>query len=95
VSVTSNIAEGNGRASRKDNANFLSTSRGSLHEAMSLIYVSERLDFIPPGQATHVLEMSEEVGRMLGGLRRSMLAKVEAQRKAPTNRTLVDRPGRD
>jgi four helix bundle protein len=85
VSVASNIAEGNGRGSRKDNVKFLSYSRGSLHEIVSLIYVSKRLDLVPPDETTRLLALSDEVGRMLGGLRRSLIRdkRREPEKQAP------------
>ena len=46
VSVTSNIAEGSGRQSLKDQAHFLELSYGSLMEVMSQIDLALDLNFI-------------------------------------------------
>ena len=46
VSVASNIAEGEGRASRRDHAKFLVTARGSLYEVMTQVAICERLGYL-------------------------------------------------
>ena len=46
VSVTSNIAEGSGRQSLKDQAHFLELSYGSLMEVMSQLDLALDLNFI-------------------------------------------------
>ena len=42
LSVSSNIAEGNGRVHRRDYAHHVSMSRGSLLEVESILYVAIR-----------------------------------------------------
>ena len=64
VSIPSNIAEGNGRASNADYAHFLSIARGSLYETMAQLEIAEGLGYIgKPSQELEVLV--SEVGRML------------------------------
>lgn len=46
VSIPSNIAEGNGRRTNKDKAQFLYTARGSLFELETQIVISYELNFI-------------------------------------------------
>ncbi len=68
VSIASNIAEGWGRRSRKDYGKFVLIARGSNDELQTQLVIAERLGF---GNATLVAEaaaLSEEIGRMLGGL---------------------------
>ena len=46
VSVPSNIAEGNGRATKQDYAHFLSIARGSLFETMTQLEIAKRLGYV-------------------------------------------------
>ena len=66
VSIPSNIAEGNGRASNKDYAHFLAIARGSLFETMTQIQVAEDLGYI--GEHEDFDNLAEDVGRMLTSL---------------------------
>jgi four helix bundle protein len=77
VSVSSNIAEGNGRGTTKDYINFLSYSRGSLYEVRSILEVSNRLGFVAAAGLSRAVEMSDEIGRMLTGLRASLARKAK------------------
>ena len=72
VSVTSNIAEGSGRATSRDLMNFLSYARGSLKEAESLLFVAQRLGFVRADDCTQSLHLADETSRMLTGLRSSV-----------------------
>ena len=72
VSVSSNIAEGSGRAATKDLLHFVSMSRGSIRESESLLLVSQRLDFLTPDAAAAAMGLTDEVSRMLASLRSSL-----------------------
>lgn len=72
VSVPSNIAEGNGRESRKDYIHFLNISRGSLKEVETQLIISEKLGFIQRIQLADILKKTGEIGRMLNSLIRSL-----------------------
>ena len=63
VSVPSNIAEGNGRASNKDYAHFLSIARGSLFETMAQLEIAADIGYITLPQ--DVEDLATEIGRML------------------------------
>ena len=66
VSIPSNIAEGNGRASNKDYAHFLAIARGSLYETLTQLQVAEDLGYI--GKHKDLDCLAADVGRMLTSL---------------------------
>ncbi len=73
VSISSNIAEGSSRNSRKDFARFIEIATGSLFEVVSQSYISRNQGFLTPEEFEILYLAAEEQGRMLSGLRRSML----------------------
>ena len=75
VSIPSNIAEGRGRETDKDYIYFLVVARGSKFELETQILICERLHYITAEQAQQALAISDEVGRMLNALIRSLKAK--------------------
>ena len=68
VSIPSNIAEGNGRASTKDYARFLSMARGSKYELETQLLICVDLQYLTPDQISKAMLLSEENGRMLNVL---------------------------
>lgn len=76
VSVTSNIAEGSGRQSLKDQAHFIELSYGSLMEVMSQLDVALDMSFISQEEHQHLENLIEEEARILTGYRSSLLSKV-------------------
>ena len=68
TSIPSNIAEGNGRASNRDYAHFLTIARGSLYETMSHLDVAESL-----GYTTH----SDEIESLAIELRKMLSAMIK------------------
>jgi len=68
VSIPSNIAEGNGRASNKDYAHFLTIARGSLFETITQLELAKQLGYIKDYDS--VLPLAEEIGRMLTSMLR-------------------------
>lgn len=75
VSVTSNIAEGSGRQSFKDQAHFIELSYGSLMEVMSQLDLSLDLGYINIESYTRLEQMIEEESRIISGYRNSLLSK--------------------
>ena len=73
VSISSNIAEGSGRASDIDFARFLEFSDSSLMEVVSQSTVATRQLFLPKSAFDTVYGESEELARMLSGLRATLL----------------------
>ena len=72
VSVPSNIAEGQGRRSRSEFVHFLSIAHGSLREVETQLLIAMRLGYLESEMGTPVLALSEEVGRLVSGLARSL-----------------------
>ena len=69
VSVPSNIAEGCGRSTKKEFHQFLSHARGSLLEVETQIEIARNLGYISEKRFRELLTNTNEVGRMLNGLR--------------------------
>jgi four helix bundle protein len=69
VSVPSNIAEGCGRSSKKEFAHFLCNARGSLLEVETQLEIAKNLGYLPEKNASELLSRTNEIGRMLNGLR--------------------------
>ena len=63
VSISSNIAEGCGRATNRDYAHFLSIARGSLYETMSQLELAQNLGYID--SLSDAEELAVEISRML------------------------------
>ena len=73
VSISSNIAEGSSRHSSKDFARFIEIATGSLFEVISQSFISKNQGLITPEEFDILYKAAEEQGRMLSGLRRSLL----------------------
>ena len=73
VSISSNIAEGSSRNSRKDFARFIEIATGSLFEVVSQAHIGRNQGFLSPEEFQMIYAASEEQSRMLSGLRRSLL----------------------
>ena len=70
LSVPSNIAEGAGRKTRRDAANFYSISRGSVYESINIVKLLETLGAVDSIRLDleRVYQDSEEICKMLYGL---------------------------
>ena len=65
VSIPSNIAEGNGRASTGDYVRFLIIARGSVAEVETQLLLCVRLDYLKQEEITFALGFCDETGRLL------------------------------
>jgi four helix bundle protein len=74
VSVPANIAEGNGRIHKAEYLHHLSISHGSLAEVESHLRLIEAIGYGDAPRIARAIGMCREVGRMLGGLIRSLQA---------------------
>ena len=66
VSIPSNIAEGNGRGSKKEFAHFLAIARGSLYETMTQLEIAVDLGYINESDVPN--ELGSAIRRMLNSL---------------------------
>jgi len=69
VSVPSNIAEGCGRSSKKEFHQFLCHARGSLLEVETQLEIAQNLSYLSDKSVRELLSKTNEIGRMLNGLR--------------------------
>ncbi len=70
VSIMANIAEGHGRKSNSEFANFLNVARGSAHEVQSHLYIAKGLNYIEQKDFDELYSLLGEVSRMTLGLAR-------------------------
>jgi four helix bundle protein len=75
ISIPSNIAEGYGRASRKEYLQFLYVGQGSLKEAETQIILAEMLGYVSKDATEPLLGKAALVGKLLGGLIRALQRK--------------------
>jgi len=80
VSVASNIAEGQGRLSKKGFCHFLGQARGSLIEMETQIVIAGNLGYFSPHVTGHLMERSGEVSRLLHRLIESLQTSIQAPR---------------
>ena len=67
VSIMANIAEGFGRKSDKEFANFLNYAHGSVAETQSHLYVALDLKYLDQTQFDTVYKMLDETSRIIMG----------------------------
>jgi four helix bundle protein len=88
VSIPSNVAEGYGRGG-KDYARFVSIAYGSLLELETQIELAHRFGYIDEATIKNLLGNCAEVGKMLNGLRKSLIRSFSEPRTPnPEPRTL-------
>ncbi|HYV96660.1 MAG TPA: four helix bundle protein [Gemmatimonadaceae bacterium] len=83
VSVPSNIAEGHGRASTGEYLNQLSVARGSLFELETMMLLAEQLEYADPGRVAKAKALTNEIDRMLVGLRSKLARKKRGPPSSP------------
>ena len=72
LSVMSNIAEGFDRGRRAEFHQFLSMAKGSCGEVRSQLYAASDIGYIDEQQFQSLRELSEEVSKIINGLRSSI-----------------------
>ena len=71
VSVSSNIAEGSTRWSKKDQSGFYEIAFGSLIEVLNQLILSTDREFLQETQLTEIRTKIDQTGRMLNALHKS------------------------
>ena len=72
VSIAANIAEGHGRAYRKDFVRHLSIARGSLKEVETHLIIGQRLGYLESSELDLILATTQVLGRKLTTLRKRL-----------------------
>ena len=70
LSVSSNIAEGSGRETKKDSQHFYTIAKGSAFEVVSIATVCHRRGLIPDEGYRDLYARVEDIAKMLSGLKR-------------------------
>ena len=81
VSVPSNLAEGSGRISIKEQLHFYEIAYGSLMEAYNQLILAADLNYIEEVNLNDLRPQIDSVARMLNGLRTSLLKKLNENSK--------------
>lgn len=68
VSISSNIAEGAGRQSKKEFKRFLNIAKGSSYELETQLTISKNLGFITQDQFDDIIESLVELHKMIHSL---------------------------
>ena len=77
VSVPSNIAEGHARESTKEYLRYLLIARGSMAELETQLILCARLRLLHQDDVGQALNSSDEVGKMIRALQRSLNEKLK------------------
>lgn len=77
VSVPSNLAEGSGRMSLKEQIHFIEISYGSLMEAYNQLIIAAELEYIDKQSLDNIKPDIDTVARLLNGLRASYVKKLD------------------
>lgn len=68
LSISTNIAEGNGRFTKADRRNFFIIARGSMQECVPLLEIAKRKQFISDVTLSDLLNQLETISKMISGL---------------------------
>jgi four helix bundle protein len=78
VSISANIAEGNSKSGKGHYLNHLSHATGSLGELETLLLIAHRVGYLTAATYRALMALTDEIGRMLNSLTRSV-ARSDAQ----------------
>lgn len=75
ISVTSNIAEGFSRQSKKEKVQFYYIAKGSLTELQNQLLVARDVGFLPKNSFNELAQLTVVAGKLLTGLIKSAASK--------------------
>lgn len=88
VSISSNVAEGSGRASDADFARFLEIAYGSLMELVSQLHIAKHQQYLTHEEFAAIYQSSDRLARVLSGLRTSLSSRNAKRPSGPRPSTL-------
>ena len=68
LSISTNLAEGNGRFTKGDRRNFFIIARASVQECVPLLEIAKRKQFITELKLSDLLNQLETISKMISGL---------------------------
>ncbi len=77
ISVSSNLAEGNSRSTKKEYVRFIEIAYSSLMEVVSQVFISKRLGLINDEDLRSIRNHADEITRMFSGLKKSLQREVK------------------
>lgn len=83
VSVPSNLAEGSGRSSLKEQIHFIEISYGSLMETYCQLIIANDLKYIDEQSLESLKPSINTVAKLLNGLRAAFVKKLDDQPRKP------------
>ena len=89
ISVPSNIAEGMGRASVKEQIHFIEISFGSLYEVMSQIEIAKELGYITVSHLTDIETLVCDIAKLLSGLRAKRVRSLQQKSTPITHNPII------
>jgi len=78
VSICSNIAEGSGRTTSKDQSRFYTNAYSSLLELLNQVLIAEELGWVNSNEVLAFRKMAEEVSNKINALRNAVLKRLNA-----------------
>lgn len=72
VSITSNIAEGFSRNTKKEKIQFYYTALGSLSESQNQLLIARDLKYLPADSFKEVAEITIHISKLINGLIKSL-----------------------
>jgi four helix bundle protein len=88
LSITTNLAEGNGRFTKGDRRNFFIIARGSVQECVPLLEIAKRKQFISDTKLSDLLNKLATISKMISGL----ISGLENRKHLTPSRFIVSLP---